>query len=335
MFASRIRVKISDDDAKPSAGLPAQTTQANQTTQENQAPASWDTLCARLKHPDNVAVIFILGFWFFVLDIGVVMVDKSDVHATEYLTNQTWLLCLLAKVLLVVELCKHTDRTGQCECTSLRGWITTTLWLVVGAMQFGVLGGFFLLTYLDSSLLDNMLESQEHTLAEIMIWNHARHVTVCFLHISVTWSLRHYLSANSETEHQCLCNTVTASYHLFGWILVLLPSALGLIHWFIFDDQKLYQYGSASVGSKCQGAFALCALLSALYYVFVPLRSVELERKDPTTLIKAVWHAVPTTEDVMPSDGNLVGLTAKPTLLSTVRPPLVCVRCAGPIAGGC
>lgn len=278
-----------------------------------------------LKHPDNVAVICILLFWFFVLDIGVVLVDKSDVHATEYLTNQTWMLCLFSKVLLSIELCKHWDRTGNSECTSLRGWITTTLWLVVGAMQFGVLGAFFLLTYLDSTLLDTMLQNQEHTLAEIMIWNHARHVTVCFLHISITWSLRHYLSSNAEGEHSCLCHTVTTTYRLFGWALVLLPSGLALIHWLIFDDQKLYKYGSKDVGSKCQGAFALFAFLSALYYVFVPLRSVELERKDPTTIIKAVWQSVPTKEIPVCVQHMAINQPAQH------HPPLRYVQCAQPM----
>ena len=79
------------------------------------------TCLTHLKHPDNVAVVCILVFWFFVLDVGVVMVDKSDVHATEYLTNQTWMLCLLAKILLTVELCKHTDRSGHSDCTSSGG----------------------------------------------------------------------------------------------------------------------------------------------------------------------------------------------------------------------
>lgn len=270
------------------------------------------------NHPDNLAVLCILLFWFFVLDIGVVVVDKSDVHATEYLTNQTWMLCLLAKVLLTVELCKHTDRTGSCNVVSLRGWITTTLWLVVGAMQFGVLGAFFLLTYLDSTLLDDMLKNQEHTLSEIMIWNHARHVTVCFLHISITWSLRHYLSSNTLGEFECLCNSVTTSYRLFCWALLVVPSALGLLHWFVFDDQKLYKYGSTSVGSKCQGAFALFAFLSAVYYVYVPLRSVELERKDPTTVVKAVWQSVPTMEDV-----PIAVCVTKHTKPKPVHPPLI------------
>ena len=274
------------------------------------------------KHPDNVAVLCILLFWFFVLDIGVILVDKSDVHATEYLTNQTWMLCLLAKVLLTIELCKHTDRTGSCNVVSLRGWITTTLWLVVGAMQFGVLGAFFLLTYLDSTLLDDMLANQEHTLSEIMIWNHARHVTVCFLHISLTWSLRHYFSANTLGEFECVCGTVTTSYRLFCWALLILPSMLGLLHWFIFDDQKLYKYGSASVGSKCQGAFALFAFISALYYVYVPLRSVELERKDPTTVVKAVWQSVPTMEDV-----PIAMCVPKTAQTGSKHPPLMCISC--------
>lgn len=301
--------------------------------------ASFTVKLKQAVHPDNVAVMFILAFWLFILDVGVVVVDKSDIHATEYLTNQTWMLCLLAKVLLVIEFFSHLNREPDAECASLRGWCTTTLWLVVGSMQFGVLGAFFLLTYLDSTLLNDMLQNHEHTLAEIMIWNHARHVTVCFLHIAVTWSLRHYFSANAESCHECLCNSMTANYRLFCWILVVFPSLLGLIHWFIFDDQKLYKYGSKSIGSKCQGAFALCAFLSALYYIFVPLRSVELERKHPNTVVKAVWQSIPTEPEPLvprldcrsiPMPQSDVKILAS---LGTRQPsiPIKCVQCAAPV----
>lgn len=303
-----------------------------------------DSTTSKLAHPDNVAVICILTFWFFVLDIGVVMVDKSDAHAAEYLTNQTWMLCLLAKVLLTVEFFTHLDRANSSESVTLRGWWTTTLWLIVGAMQFGVLGAFFLLTYLDSTLLDDMLENHEHTLAEIMIWNHARHVTVCFLHIAITWSLRHYLSANTKGEHACLCDTVTANYRLFCWMLIVLPSALGMIHWLIFDDQKLYKYGSKEIGSKCQGAFALFAFLSALYYIFVPLRSVELEHTNPEILAHAAWNVIPDApeedygknDEFYDNNGNPIA----PPPYQAARfgasgrrshPPLRCIHCTGPI----
>ena len=52
--------------------------------------------------------------------------------------------------------------------------------------------------------------------------------------------------------------------------------------------------------------------------MFVPLRSVELERKDPTTVIKAVWQSVPTMEDVPIS----VCAAAKIPSVRTTHPPL-------------
>ena len=73
----------------------------------------------------------------------------------------------------MVELYRNHESEDY-EAVSSSGWFATALFLIVGAAQAGVLGGFFMLTWLDSSLLDEMLSSGEHTIAEVLVWNHAR-----------------------------------------------------------------------------------------------------------------------------------------------------------------
>ena len=83
------------------------------------------------------------------------------------------------QVALLVEI-SHLNADNDYEATTLSGWFTCALFLIVGAAQAGVLAAFFLLTWLDSSLLDGVLASGEHTLAEVMVWNHARYTPAFF-----------------------------------------------------------------------------------------------------------------------------------------------------------
>lgn len=241
-----------------------------------------------MQLPDQIAVAVLLGAWF-ALDVGVICVDKSDSHALEYLTNQVWLTAIVSKVLVVVEISQNRKRE-DCNSVSLLGWFTTALFLIVGAAQAGVLGAFFLLTWLDSSLLDGMLKSGEHTIAEVLVWNHARHVTVCFFHLGILWSMRHYLSYNARKEHalSSLCCNASTSCYRFCWFVLLTPVFGGLLHSQIFDDQKLYKFGDTDVGSACQLAFGAFSVLATSYFLFVPLRAVEMEQKDPSNVAKAL-----------------------------------------------
>lgn len=229
-----------------------------------------------MHYPDWVAVILILIFWVFV-DGCVIVIDREDDDMYRYLTNQVWLGAIAAKTLLIFELFRWRKQPSG-EGVSLLGWITSVFFLIIGAAQFGVLAAFFLLVWLDSTLLDNMLESQQHSIAEIIAWNHLRHVTVCFVHLALTWSLRHYLSRNAETEHTIFCD-IQLTYGAFCCALLIVPIVLGLLHSALFDDQKLYRFGSIDIGSKCQLAFGLFSFVSAVYFLCVPLRSSRLERK--------------------------------------------------------
>jgi hypothetical protein len=232
--------------------------------------------------PDNVATIVLLTLWF-ILDAVVVMIDKEDSRATEYLTNQIWALAFIAKVALAFELYQNRNMPDGSSVSSITGWMTSLLFLMTGTAQFGVLGGFFLLTWLDCTLLASMLMNQVHTLSEVMVWNHARHVTVCFLHLSITWSMRRYLSNNARAVNdvQFMCISFQTHYSVFAVSVFVVPVSLGLLHTALFDDKKLYMFIDTSIGYRCQLAYATAALLASLYYILVPLRAVELERREP------------------------------------------------------
>jgi hypothetical protein len=244
-----------------------------------------------MRVPDRIAIITILLVWVF-LDVCVVIIDRDDNNMYRYLTNQVWCLAVLAKLVLIAEMYKWNGEDTY-EGVSQSGWISSLLFLVVGCAQFGVLGAFFLLVWLDSTMLDTMLAGQEHTIAEIIAWNHLRHVTVCFLHLAITWSLRHYLSSNSEANYDICCGW-KLTYGVFSGCTVSIPLAIGLLHSAFFDDKKLYQFGSVQVGSKCQLAYLLFAFLSSVYFLFVPMRSSWLERQghSPSAPDKITQEAV-------------------------------------------
>ena len=228
--------------------------------------------------PDRIAVVVVLVFWLF-LDGCVIAIDRDDHNMYRYLTNQVWCLALLSKSLLIIDLLRHRASPDG-EGVDLYGWHTSLIFIIVGCAQFGVLGAFFLLVWLDSTLLDNMLAAQQHSIAEIIAWNHLRHVTVCFVHLALTWSLRHYLSRNAHESHSVNlvgCD-VKFGYAYFGGCVIVAPLVIGLAHAALFDDQELYRFGSIDVGSKCQVAFAFMSIAAGVYYLCVPLRSSSLER---------------------------------------------------------
>ena len=129
-----------------------------------------------------------------------------------------------------------------------------------------------------------MMLNQEHTLAEVLVWNHARHVTVCFLHLSVTWSSRHYISNNARSVHafSVLGYLFHTRYLCFAAFTFLVPVSIGLLHSHLFDDRKLYMFVDESVGYKCQAAFGSAAFLATIYYIFVPLAEIDAEHTDLT-----------------------------------------------------
>ena len=61
-----------------------------------------------MRLPDYIAVICILGLWFF-LDGVVLAIDREDVNMYEFLTNQVWVLAIASKIYLVCELYRYRN----------------------------------------------------------------------------------------------------------------------------------------------------------------------------------------------------------------------------------
>jgi hypothetical protein len=259
--------------------------------------------------PDTAAVVVLLALWG-ILDFGVIAVDRSDSRAFEYLTNQVWALAVASKAVLIFDLCARCrgHRPGCCghDYSQIRldaasakepdtelvspvgaqpsqlGWIATLLFLVVGAAQAGVLGGFFTLVWWDQNLLKHLIEEERFSMAQVMSWNHVRHVSVCFLHLALTWSLRHYLANNASLD------APPCTRRVFVVTLCAFPIAFAAVHFAAFDDQDIYMYSDSRTGFRCGAAFAGCALLAALYFVSVPLDSVTREHRDPHSVARSV-----------------------------------------------
>ena len=117
--------------------------------------------------------------------------------------------------------------------------------------------------------------------------------------------MRHYLSCNARTSHDvALCCNAPTSYYRFCWFVLLTPVIGGLLHSQLFDDKKLYKFGDSDVGSACQLAFGAFSSLATCYFLYVPLRAVELERKDPRNIVKAVVVTVDNMSETMESTRN-------------------------------
>ena len=231
------------------------------------------TLDMRLH--DKVAVVILICLWL-VLDIAVIMVDKDDDEATHYWTNQVWAVSVISKLLLTFEI-YHTANLPVQETVTVMGWFTSCLFLVIGSAQAGVLGAFFALTWLDSTLLDTMLQSDTRSIAEVIVWNHVRHVSVCFIHLAIVWSMREYLSYNANAIHELKFCMYKTSYSLFVVVVTCTPIIAGFIHSGFFNDQEIYMYKEASTGFRCQIIYTALSLIATMYFLRVPLMNAEAD----------------------------------------------------------
>ena len=195
---------------------------------------------------------------------------------------------IMAKIALIVDI--FWDYNPQ--QSSHNSWYVCLVFLVGGCMQFGVLGAFFLLTSMDASLLDHMMNNENHTLAEIIIWNHARHVTVCILHLAIVWSIRHHLARNAHGVHKTFVGHT--NFVAFQVGIYLLPLLIGLLHSWLFDDQKLYMFGNKDIGSYCQLWATVCSATAGLYYIQVPINGVATEHTDPENVVSVIWKHMDT-----------------------------------------
>lgn len=223
------------------------------------------------REPDLWAIT-ILTFIWIATDVLVIAVEKDDDIMFEYLTNQVWLLSLPLKLLLLFFLGMWSNSHGIFELYSTWHVFTATYFVSLGVCQAGVLGGFFTLVLIDPSLLSNMLDQQEATIGEIIAWNHLRHVTTVFLHLAIAWSLRHYLKQNARSS-------------LSRIIFYAVPPIIGLVHHAVFDDQKLYKYGSSEVGTGCSVAYGAFSVLAAFYFDKVVIGASAFEQRNTDAIL--------------------------------------------------
>lgn len=222
-----------------------------------------------MRFNNTCAVMCIMTIWV-TLDVSVIIVDRDDPKATEYWTNQVWLLALIAKIAILLEIYKYN---GKDIIATRLGWTTSCFFLIVGCAQAGVLGAFFTLTLSDSTLLDSLLASKKHSIADVIVWNHVRHVSVCFIHLAIVWSLRDYLSANAYTNQDySFCSVgFKASHSMFCIMTFCMPLGIGLLHSMIWSDQEIYMYSETTTGYRCQAMYAVFSSLAATYFLTVPL----------------------------------------------------------------
>lgn len=219
-----------------------------------------------ITEQDRLCSRFLLVVWL--LSDILVLVFGWDDDAWQFLTNQVWMFGVIAKLYTLYVLVRR--ESGILSLTT-SDTVACTLFLLLGALQLGVVIAFFVLLALDSSILDTMLQNQEHTLAEIILGNHARHVLPVFIHFLIALSIRFYLSAVVNSVTQCTDDDSRGvlGRAWFALLLLLAPSAIGITHSMIFNDQQLYKFGSTEIGSTCQLAFGLTAVLGSIYYLYV------------------------------------------------------------------
>lgn len=192
----------------------------------------------------DLAVIWVVLAVWMLLDVCVLVVNHSDLLGMmEYLTNQVWVVGVLVRLLLASRLRFLPRHQEELETAD---WLASVSLVIWGAMQAGVLIAFFYLLGRDSNILDEMMQNQQYTIASIILM--------------LLLSLRSYLTA-------CIVSAsgLQFSVHLprarLAVLALVVPVACGVLHSLIWDDQKLYRYGSANVGNQCQLAFGISAIL--------------------------------------------------------------------------
>lgn len=248
---------------------------------------------------DTLTAITIVVWW--IVDVIVIYEEYSEASKfIYYLTNEIWILGFVSRCLITFKFvykwsfgiwCKKYDNNLPLTFDACNAIV----FLSYGVGISGVFGAFFLLSYLDDRLLStlacqttNLNNStasdwgKEHTIGELIIWNHLRHVTVIFLHLALLWSTRKYLTSTC-VRFIDLNNGHSVSALIMIVVTVLsVPSTIGLVHMIFTDDQALYKYGSTEVGQQCTLAFLIFSLIASIYYSLVvfPTKYLPLQEID-------------------------------------------------------
>jgi hypothetical protein len=229
------------------------------------------------------SIVFLVLWGLLDLCVLIEIIIEEDTNAApyEYLTNQVWISVFVVKIFFVVALFRH--KTGYEDKAQIRKlWYIVASFLAAGAAQAGIMMTFFVLAYQDCTLLSGMVQ-QGVAISDVMIWNHLRHVTVCFLHLLVYIGERRFITRitydNSRKDYSV--------NSLFAYV-VLTPLTLGFVHSIFFDDQRIYRYQDKMVGLHCMFAFGLAVIVAGSYYVYGPIRTTYRDAELPFALGRAI-----------------------------------------------
>ena len=223
-----------------------------------------------------------LAIWF-VLDFGVIaaIYTQTDLNAAwyEYLTNQVWLTAFFVKIFFVVV--RSNVSMPEDKMCHLKWWVVASF-IAVGCAQAGVLITFFALTQQDDTLISDFVHAGV-AVADVMIWNHLRHVTVCFLHLLVYISERRYIS---RVANECIGESWNSDERLFALFVVAVgaPMLMGLVHVVLFDDKRIYKFTDPMVGVRCMIFYGLSVVVSGVYFIYGPVRTTYNDTKTPSQL---------------------------------------------------
>jgi hypothetical protein len=211
--------------------------------------------------------------------------DASGSAWHEYMTNQAWLYVTVVKNLFILMLICSSCGFSMHKCRYI-WWCGTVLFLSAGCAQAGILFTFFSLNFYDDTLIETLHKSG-YTLAEVMLWNHARHVTVCFLHLLVYFGERsfigHMIYDNLAREVYPGTSLTVACAFLPAWII-------GIVHAILYDDYKIYMFTSYHLRLGCMMVYALASLIAALYFVYGPARTTYYDFCDPMRISRIFGH---------------------------------------------
>lgn len=231
---------------------------------------------------DNVLIGFALIIGFL-LDAFVLYKElqwDTFAYFAEFLTNQVFLVGMFSKFLLLLYMIDFLNTLAklapkevviEVNPTWLRSMFVGacfSVFLGYGACLCGVYGAFFMLVYLDDTLLSEMVcgnTENNYKVGEVLIWNHLRHVFVLFVHITLLWSLRRHMYF-WYTEH---FKGDTCAKTRFVMRVLIIPIIVGVVHKLTSNDESLYKYHETTIGASVTLMFAISCFLALFYYWIV------------------------------------------------------------------
>ena len=192
------------------------------------------------------------------------------------MTNQVWIYVTMAKVAFMLCIACATCEAPHRSCRSGVWWATVGF-VAAGCAQIGILFTFFTLNLYDDTLLDTLYR-QGHSLAAVVIWNHARHVTVCFLHLLVYFGERQFIG---HVIHDDLGERRRLTPPVALAVAVSVTWAIGVMHAFFFNDYEIYMFESTALRGGCMVVYALSSLVAGIYFVHGPAQTSFREWCDP------------------------------------------------------